>query len=136
MLLWWQWLWFHHSTMNFITLTADVWPDGGSRGAQQMKISTPLLKRKLYLIIWLLSYRFHRRMYDKNPTHLAHIFLLMGVTFKGNINQSATETPEPNLWGSYRISDIMNWVKFILHSPINFMLGVFLHWIQKQNFQG
>ena len=45
------------------------------------------------------------RIYDKNPTRLDHIFVFMGVTFKEKMNQSVTKTREPNVWGSYRISD-------------------------------
>ena len=42
-------------------------------------------------------------IYDKNPTHLAHVFLFIGETFKGKMNESVTKTREPNVCCSYHI---------------------------------
>ena len=46
-------------------------------------------------------------IYDENPRDSAHDFRLMGATFKGKMNQTVTETLEPNLWGSHRISNFV-----------------------------
>ena len=49
-----------------------------------------------------------RRKYDKNPTHLGPVFWFVGATFRKKMNQSVTKTRDPNVWGSYRISDFVH----------------------------
>ena len=47
----------------------------------------------------------HGWIYDKKTIDLAHDFRFMGASFEGKMNQSV-KTREPNLWCSYRISNM------------------------------
>ena len=47
-------------------------------------------------------------IYDENPTDLAHVFLFMGATFKGKMNQYITKKRGAKGVGSYHISNEVN----------------------------
>ena len=60
-------------------------------------------------------------IYDKNRADLGHAFSFMGDTLEGKLNQSVSETRDPNLYGSYHRSMKYNKIN---EDPLNETKGI------------